>query len=146
MFVGNNIYRMKRIKQFTDFLVEKKIGQVTTKIEIKFLFEVIKTKHADDRSDFEKRGLEGENQSRISNLEMTEFVRFFKEDLAAAISDGRIEDQTQFVLKSKERDMSMAVVAQKVTPLYWKMIVKTVFRESDKNKLRVGRGQLVFKK
>ena len=107
---------------------------------------MIKTKHADDRSDFEKRGLEGENQSRISNLEMTEFVRFFKEDLAAAISDGRIEDQTQFVLKSKERDMSMAVVAQKVTPLYWKMIVKTVFRESDKNKLRVGRGQLVFKK
>ena len=137
---------MKRIKQFTDFIVEKKIGQVTTKIEIKFLFEVIKTKHADERKDFDKRGLEGENQSRISNLEMTEFVRFFKEDLAEAISDGRIEDQTEFVMKSKERDMSMAVVAQKVTPLYWKMIVKTVFRESDKNKLRVSRGQLVFKK
>ena len=137
---------MKRIKQFTDFIVEKKIGQVTTKIEIKFLFEVIKTKHADERKDFDKRGLESENQSRISNLEMTEFVRFFKEDLAEAISDGRIEDQTEFVMKSKERDMSMAVVAQKVSPLYWKMIVKTVFRESDKNKLRVGKDQLVFRK
>ena len=137
---------MKRIKQFTDFIVEKKIGQVTTKIEIKFLFEVIKTKHADERKDFDKRGLEGENQNRISNLEMTEFVRFFKEDLAEAISDGRIGDQTEFVMKSKERDMSMAVVAQKVSPLYWKMIVKTVFRESDENKLRVGKDQLVFRK
>lgn len=137
---------MERIKHYEDFIAEKKIGQITTKIEVKFLFDVVKTKHADERKDFEERGLEGDNQSRISNLEMTEFVRFFKDEIVLAITEGRIINQTQFVMKSKERDMAMALVAQQVSPLYWKMIVKTVFRESERNSFRVGRGQLVFKK
>jgi hypothetical protein len=111
-------------------ILEKRISQIASTIEVTFGFDIIKTTHADDRSDFAKRGLSG-NQNPISNAEMSEFVSYFKRDIAEGIATGEILNQTEFVIRSLEKELSMAVIAEEVANNYWKLIIKTVFRESD---------------
>ncbi len=69
------------MNNFNDFqkilILEKRIDQISSTIEVTFGFDVIKTTHANDRSDFYKRGLDG-NQNSISNAEMSEFVNYIK--------------------------------------------------------------------
>lgn len=127
-------------------LLEKRIDQIVAKIEVNFSFDIIKTTHAEDRSNFASRGLSGFNQNHISNAEMSEFVSWFKREIAEAIALNDIVDQTEFVIRSKERELSMAIIANQVTTVYWKLIIKTVFRESEENQLKVGADQLVFEK
>ena len=134
---------------FNDFqeilLLEKRIDQISSTIEVTFGFDVIKTTHADDRSDFSKRGLGG-NQNSISNAEMSEFVSYFKRDISEGIATGDIIDQTEFVIRSLDRELSMAIIAEEVTQSYWKLVIKTVFRESDEHKLKTGVDQLIYEK
>jgi hypothetical protein len=126
-------------------ILEKRISQIASTIEVTFGFDIIKTTHADDRSDFSKRGLSG-NQNPISNAEMSEFVSYFKRDIAEGIATGEIENQTEFVIKSLEKELSMAVIAEEVANNYWKLIIKTVFRESEEHRLKTGLNQLVYEK
>jgi hypothetical protein len=126
-------------------ILEKRISQIASTIEVTFGFDIIKTTHADDRSDFAKRGLSG-NQNPISNAEMSEFVSYFKRDIAEGIATGEILNQTEFVIRSLEKELSMAVIAEEVANNYWKLIIKTVFRESDEHRLKTGRDQLVYEK
>jgi len=126
-------------------IVEKRISQIQSKIEITFSFDIIKTNHAEDRSNVSKRGLEG-NQTHISNAEMSEFVSSFRRDIAEAIVDEQIKNGTEFVIKSLDKELSMAIVANQVVGLYWKLIIKTVFRESQENSLKTAKDQLVFEK
>ncbi len=126
-----------------EFLIlEKRISQIASTIDVTFAYDVIKTKHAEDRMDFSKRGL-GEHR-HISNAELNEFVNLFKRSVSEHIVSGDIKDQTEFVIRSKEHELSMAIIAEEVSLTYWKLIIKTVFRESDENYLKVARGQLVF--
>lgn len=127
-------------------LLEKRIAQISTNIEVLFAFEVIKTKHAEDRSDFSKRGLDVETYGHISNKEMSEFVNLFKNDIAEALATGEIDDQDAFVIRSKDWQLSMAIVPEYVQGSYWKLIIKTVFRETDDYQLKVGSDQVVFEK
>ena len=127
-------------------LLEKRIAQISTNIEVLFAFEVIKTKHAEDRSDFSKRGLDVETYGHISNKEMSEFVNLFKKDIAEALATGEIDDQDDFVIRSKDWQLSMAIVPEYVQGSYWKLIIKTVFRETDDYQLKVGPDQVVFEK
>lgn len=126
-------------------ILEKRISQISSTIEVTFGFDVIKTTHADDRSDFAKRGLGG-NQNPISNAEMSEFVSYFKRDIAEGIATGDIVNQTEFVIRSLERELSMAIIAEEVGQNYWKLVIKTVFRESDEHRLKTGVDQLVYDK
>jgi hypothetical protein len=126
-------------------ILEKRISQIASTIEVTFGFDIIKTTHADDRSDFAKRGLSG-NQNPISNAEMSEFVSYFKRDIAEGIATGEILNQTEFVIRSLEKELSMAVIAEEVANNYWKLIIKTVFRESEEHRLKTGRDQLVYEK
>ena len=137
---------MKYLKSFEFLILEKRIAQITSNIEVVFAFDVVKTSHAEDRSDFAKRGLSGENQSYISNSEMVEFVSFFKNDISEGIAKGDIMDKTEFVIKSLDKSLSMAIIAEKQSNTYWKLIIKTVFRESEENQLKVGYNQLVYEK
>jgi len=134
---------------FSDFqkilILEKRIDQISSTIEVTFGFDVIKTTHADDRSDFAKRGLGG-NLNPISNAEMSEFVSYFKNEISHGIVNGDIIDQTEFAIRSLDRELAMAVIADKVSETYWKLIIKTVFRVSEDNPFRVGRDQLVYDK
>jgi hypothetical protein len=66
------------MKKYNEFLLEKRIDQISTSVEVTFSIDVIKTIHTDDRHDFDKRGLNIENIGKISNLEMKEFVHFFE--------------------------------------------------------------------
>ena len=137
---------MSKIYQYEEFLLEKRIGQISANVEVRIGFDIIKTSHADDRSDFSKRGLSGENQNYISNLEIKEFVPYFIKDIATAIANGEIEDQDNFVIRSIDRELSIPIIAEEVSKTYWKLIVKTVFRESNFNQLTIAKGQLVFDK
>ena len=137
---------MSKIYQYEEFLLEKRIGQISANVEVRIGFDIIKTSHADDRSDFSKRGLSGENQNYISNLEIKEFVLYFIKDIATAIANGEIEDQDNFVIRSIDRELSIPIIAEEVSKTYWKLIVKTVFRESNFNQLTITKGQLVFDK
>ena len=134
---------------FNDFqkilILEKRIDQISSTIEVTFGFDVIKTTHADDRSDFSKRGLGG-NQNSISNAEMSAFVSYFKRDISEGIATGDIVHQTEFVIRSLDRELSMAIIAEEITNSYWKLIIKTVFRESDEHKLKTGPDQLIYEK
>ena len=126
-------------------ILEKRIAQISSTIEVTFGFDVIKTTHADDRSDFAKRGLSG-NQNPISNAEMSEFVSYFKRDIAEGIAKGDIVSQTEFVIRSLERELSMAIIAEEVAQTYWKLVIKTVFRESEEHRLKTGVDQLIYEK
>jgi hypothetical protein len=126
-------------------ILEKRISQIASTIEVTFGFDIIKTTHADDRSDFAKRGLGG-NQNPISNAEMSEFVSYFKRDISEGIATGDIVNQTEFVIRSLERELSMAIIAEEVAQNYWKLVIKTVFRESEEHRLKTGVDQLVYEK
>ena len=137
---------MDNFKDFQEILLlEKRIDQISSTIEVTFGFDVIKTTHADDRSDFSKRGLCC-NLNPISNAEMSEFVSYFKRDISEGIATGDIIDQTEFVIRSLDRELSMAIIAEEVTQSYWKLVIKTVFRESDEHKLKTGVDQLIYEK
>ena len=107
-------------------ILEKRISQISSTIEVTFGFDIIKTTHADDRSDFAKRGLSG-NQNPISNAEMSEFVSYFKRDIAEGIATGDIVNQTEFVIRSLDRELSMAIIAEEAGQSSWKLVIKTVF-------------------
>jgi hypothetical protein len=137
---------MNKISLYKDFLLEKRIAQISANVEIRFGFDIIKTSHAEDRSDFLKRGLSGDNQYYISNLEIKEFVLYFIKDIAAAIASGEIVNQDNFIIRSVDRELSIPIIAEEVSKTYWKLIVKTVFRESNFNQLKISKDQLVFDK
>jgi len=137
---------MENFNEFQELLIlEKRISQISSTIEVTFGFDVIKTTHADDRSDFAKRGLSG-NQNPISNAEMSEFVSYFKRDIAEGIATGDIVNQTEFVIRSLDRELSMAIIAEEVAQTYWKLVIKTVFRESEEHRLKTGIDQLIYEK
>lgn len=128
-------------------LLEKRIGQISSTIDITFGFDIIKTTHAEKRKDFSKRGIGGDsNEDRISNAEMKEVVNLFKKEIARGIVDGDIKDETNFVIKNRQWRLSMVLVAEQVADTYWKLVIKTVFRESEDNQLRVGHNQVVYEK
>lgn len=138
---------MDNFNEFQKLLIlEKRIAQISSTIEVTFGFDIIKTTHADDRSEFAKRGLSGGNQNPISNAEMSEFVSYFKRDIAEGIATGDIVNQTEFVIRSLERELSMAIIAEEVSQTYWKLVIKTVFRESDEHRLKTGVDQLIYEK
>jgi hypothetical protein len=138
---------MDNFNEFQKLLIlEKRIAQISSTIEVTFGFDIIKTTHADDRSEFAKRGLSGGNQNPISNAEMSEFVSYFKRDIAEGIATGDIVDQTEFVIRSLDRELSMAIIAEEVSQTYWKLVIKTVFRESDEHRLKTGVDQLIYEK
>jgi len=134
------------VNNFSQFILEKRIGQISSMIEVTFGFDVITTTHTKDRLKFSERGLKGDNQSDISNAEMLELVLLFRRDISESIISGDIEHGTQFVVKSLDRSLSLALIAEKELGTYWKIIIKTVFRESDYNTLYTSKDQLVFEK
>ncbi len=127
-------------------ILEKRIAQISNSIEVTFSFDVIKTQHAEKRKDFDSRGLDVETYGYISNREMSEFVSRFKNDIAENIALGNIEDETNFVIRSEDWQLAMAIVAKHIQGSYWQLIIKTVFRETDDFRLKVSKDQLVFEK
>ena len=127
-----------------NLLLEKRIGQISSKVEIVFGFDVIKTKHTTERMDVASRELNDGRGRPISNGEMLEFVKNFTRDIAEGIVSEDINDQEPFILKSNKWELSMVIIPDHVEGSYWKLIIKTVFPESEYHQLRVGRDQVIY--
>ena len=136
---------MNYILSKNEFILEKRISQISSNIEVSFGFDLIKTIHSEERSDTSKRNYD-DSYKNISNLEMSQFVEYFKKEIAEGIINGDIIDQTQFVIRSLDLGLSMALIANEQSLTYWKLIIKTVFPESEEHKLKIGFNQLVYDK
>lgn len=135
-----------KLNLYSEFILEKKIAEITASIEITFSFDVVTTQHSQERSNFSDRKLDAENQSYISNSEMENFVYYFNREIAEGIVLGNIRHDKAFVIKSLGRELALSIVPHKINGTYWKLIITTVFRESEKNRFRTWPGQVVFEK
>jgi len=125
-------------------LLEKRIGQMSTNFEITFGFDIITTKHSNYRGT--GRDLEDYNQRPVSNSEIVEFIQMFKRDIAEKILNGEIKEGDAFVIVSNRWELAMAVSPERSFGTYWKLVIITVFRQSELYKFRTGEDQVVIEK
>jgi hypothetical protein len=136
----NNMSLKKLIKEH--LILEKRIGQISSNIEVIFSFDVDRTGHAYDRKT--RNDIELYDEREISNSEITEVISFARKEIAEYIVSGEITEDTNFVVRSSKWGLAIAIVAKHMGGTYWKLLVRTVFRESNLNPFRVGRDQLVI--
>ena len=135
---------MKLLESLSSLLLEKRIGQISSNIEVVLGFDILSTKHSVDRST--RTGLLNYNQTPITNSEIVELVSFFRREIAERIVNGEIQNNTPFAIKSIDRNLAAIIDPNMESNLYWKLVVVTVFREDEVNKLKTYRGQLVLRK
>lgn len=137
---------MKNLRQIIkeNLLLEKRIGQISSQIEVIYSFDVIKTTHSTERET--RVGIFDYNEKIISNSELVDFIEWFRRDIAEHIVSGEIEDGVDFIIKSDDRELACVIIPRQETNTYWKLVIKTIWRESSSNRLRVGRDQLVLYK
>jgi hypothetical protein len=125
-----------------NLILEKKIAQISSKIEIEFSFLIDRTVHAYLRRT--RSDIEDYDTREISNDEIVYFIGLVRKKIAEKILMGEIIDGVPFVVRSVEKAMALAIVPKQEYGVYWKLIITTVFRESTQNPFRVGRDQLVI--
>ena len=135
---------MKTLRQIIkeELLLEKRITQVNSSLEVVFLFDVNRTSHAFDRDT--RDDIEGYNVRPIVNAEIREIISTVKKDIAEKIVSREINPEVDFVVKSLKWELAMAITPVHIGGTYWQLIIKTVFRESKHNPFRVGENQLVI--
>lgn len=135
---------MKLLESLSTLLLEKRIGQILANIEIVLGFDIVSTKHSVDRST--RNYLEGYNQKPITNKEIVELVTFFRREIAEKIVTGEIQNNVPFAIKSIDRNLAAIIDPSIETNLYWKLVVVTVFREDENNRLKTFKNQVVIRK
>ena len=135
---------MKTLRQIIkeNLLVEKKITQVNSSLEVLFVFDVNRTPHAFDRDT--RDDIEGYNVRPIVNEEIREIISTVKKQISEKIVTREIVPEEVFVVKSLKWELAMAITPVHIGGTYWQLIIKTVFRESKYNPFRVGENQLVI--
>ena len=135
---------MKTLRQIIkeELLLEKRITQVNSSLEVVFLFDVNRTTHAFDRDT--RDDIEGYNVRPIVNAEIREIISTVKKDIAEKIVSREINPEVDFVVKSLKWELAMAITPVHIGGTYWQLIIQTVFRESKYNPFRVGENQLVI--
>lgn len=135
---------MKLLESLSRLLVEKRIGQIYSNIEVVLGFDILSTKHSVDRST--RTGLSNYNQTPITNSEIVELVTFFRREIAEKIVNGEIQNDEPFAIKSIDRNLAAVINPHMESNLYWKLVVITVFREDENNRLKTFKGQVVLRK
>lgn len=135
---------MKLLESLSKLLLEKRIGQILSNIEVVLGFDIVSTKHSVDRST--RSGLSNYNQKPITNSEIVELVTFFRREIAEKIVNGEIQNDVPFAIKSIDRNLAAVISPNMESNLYWKLVVITVFREDEDNRLKTFRGQIVIRK
>jgi methylase of polypeptide subunit release factors len=123
-------------------LLEKRIAQLMSSFKVQYAFEVDRTMHAHERRT--RTGIENYNDREISNAELKYIIELALREIAENIALHNIIDEEAFVIKSKEKEIAIAVVPKHVEGSFWKLVIVTVFRESYDNSFRVGENQLVI--
>ena len=125
-------------------ILEKRIAQLVTKMEVIFNFEFHKDAHADSRSTRPDQG-EEYNQRKIDNTELKYFIEnFIKKEIAENIIYGNIQNEIPFVVKSLKWELSFPIYPTHESGTYWSMRLGTLWRESKNNPMRVGKDQFVI--
>jgi hypothetical protein len=109
---------MLNFKEY-NLILEKRIGQIISNIEINYSLDVITTMHSYIRSRGDRSDIPYYDSNPISNKEVLELVKDLKKVIAEKIFMGEIKDEIDF-------------------------IIKTVFRESDIHSFIIRPGQLVI--
>lgn len=125
-----------------NLILEKRIGQIISNIEVSYSLDVITTMHSYIRSKGDRSDISYYDSTPISNKEVLELVDALKKNIAEKIFTGEIKDEIDFIIKSK--DLSMAIAPSKKGENWWALIIKTVFRESDIHSFIIKPGQLVI--
>ena len=73
-------------------------------------------------------------------------MSFFRREIAERIVNGEIQNDVPFAIKSIDRNLAAIVNPNMESNLYWKLVVVTVFREDENNRLKTFRGQVVLRK
>lgn len=123
-------------------LLEKRIAQLMASFKVQYAFEVDRTSHAYDRKT--RKDIPNYNDREISNAELKYIIELALRDIAENIALHNIVDDEAFVIKSKEKEIAIAIVPKHVDGLFWRLVLVTVFRESYDNSFRVGENQLVI--
>ena len=143
--IFSSIYKkMKTLRQIIkeNLLVEKRITQVNSSLEVLFVFDVNRTTHAFDRDT--RDDIEGYNVRPIVNEEIREIISKVKQQISEKIVTREIVPEEDFIVKSLKWELAMAITPVHMGGTYWQLIIKTVFRESRFNPFRVGINQLVI--
>lgn len=137
---------MKDLKKLIKehLLLEKRIDIISSDIQVKYNFEIIRTSHSDDRSIRPELKDTIYNQSTITNSEIKYVFGLAKRKIAEKIATHYIQNEVRFIIKSINYELSMVVAPYHVGETLWVMNVVTVFRESPYNQFRVGENQLVI--
>jgi hypothetical protein len=135
---------MKTLRQIIkeELLLEKRITQVNSSLEVLFSFDVNRTSHAFDRS--VRDDIEGYNKRPIVNAEIREIISMTKKEIAEKIVNQEIRNEEDFVIKSLKWELAVAITPVHIEGTHWQLIIKTVFRESKYDPFRVGQNQLVI--
>ena len=135
---------MKTLRQIIkeELLVEKRIAQVNSSLEVSFVFDVNRTSHAFDRDT--RDDIEEYNVRPIVNEEIREIISTVTKQISEKIVTREIVPEEDFVVKSLKWELAMAITPVHIGGTYWQLIIKTVFRESRFNPFRVGKNQLVI--
>jgi hypothetical protein len=123
-------------------LLEKRIAQLMSSFEIQYSFDVDRSTHAYVRKT--RNDIEGYNEKEISNSEIKYIINLSLKEIAEKIAQHNIVDNKEFVIKSYEKEIAIAIVPKHVLDNFWELVVKTVFRESYDNPFRVGKNQIVI--
>jgi len=128
---------MKYLKLF-----ERRVAQLRSDITLTYSLDVYTTHHSFGRG--MGRDMEGYDNREVTNSEIVELVRYFRVPIAEKIDEGEIDEDVNFIIKSKKKMLSMVLIPKCDGEMWWRLLVKTVFRESDKFSLRTGGNQLVL--
>lgn len=125
-------------------ILEKKIAQIVTTIEVTFNLEVDRIPHAYVRSTRPELENIGYNQRPIENREIREIIMMAKTEIAEKIINREIKEGDRFVVKSEKWELAIPLNPIHVSGTNWILEVFTVFRESRENPFRVGKDQIVI--
>jgi hypothetical protein len=123
-------------------LLEKKIGNILSKLDVVFSFEINRTSHAYERRN--RTDISDYNNKEISNAELKYIIDICKREIAESIINGKIESEVPFIIKSKEKEIAMVINPIHEVNTFWRLLIVTVFRESYDNPFRVGEDQFVI--
>jgi hypothetical protein len=123
-------------------LLEKKIGNILSKLDVVFRFEINRTSHAYERRN--RTDISDYNNKEISNAELKYIIDICKREIAESIINGKIESEVPFIIKSKEKEIAMVINPIHEVNTFWRLLIVTVFRESYDNPFRVGEDQFVI--
>ncbi len=123
-------------------LLEKKIGNILSKLDVVFSFDIARTSHAYERKN--RTDISNYNDKEISNTELKYIIDICKREIAESIINGEIESKVLFIIKSKEKEIAMVINPIHEVNTVWRLLIVTVFRESYDNPFRVGEDQFVI--